>query len=584
MTLTRELETAPDETEARAALARVLASEPFCNSQQLGAFLRFVVEETLAGRGAALKGYTIAVEALGRDPSFNPQADPIVRVEATRLRRALERYYADAGRDDAVTIALPRGGYAPSFARGAAPSAVSSPVGLGPSIAGERARPPGALLALAGLLAATVIAALVMPSRDADVAAAPVTAGIAAPAAAGAPPPNNGMPTIYVDALRAVGTPRPGSALAAALTDKIRDAFARFDTVNVAYDPPDADSAARPPAPADYRLVGAVEYGGSATTVRLQLVDAAEGTIAWSRSFNFPAGGPDALAAEDAIVGTLTDTLLQSYGVIRARDRAKQLAAPVGDPRYRCVLTAADSFRTLDPAERNHARTCLEQLTAADPSFAIGFEFLAVVYYREYAMDDAPHSDETPMLDRALKMAQRAIELAPASARAYQMLFVVEYARHDIAAAFAAGDKAMALNKYDMLTVAEYGARLIMTGETERGMTMLRRAGAPGGIRPSWHDFYLFLGNYLLGNAKEAAFHAEQITTDDYPLGLVARAIAAGETGKPDEARRALERLTELQPAWRTDARRLLEKTIYRPEIVDRLLHGLAAAGLPGAT
>src|SRR4029077_11066494 len=121
----------------------------------------------------------------------------------------------------------------------------------------------------------------------------------------------------------------------------------------------------------------------------------------------------------------------------------------------------------------------------------------------------------------------RAVELAPASGRAYQMLFVVQYARHDLPAAFAAGDKAMALNRYDMLTVAEYGARLVMTGKVERGMAMLQHAGEAGGVRPSWHHFYLFLGNYLEGDLKEAASQADQITTDDYPLGLAARAITA---------------------------------------------------------
>ena len=191
---------------------------------------------------------------------------------------------------------------------------------------------------------------------------------------------------------------------------------------------------------------------------------------------------------------------------------------------------------------------------------------------------------DPPALDRALRAARRAIELAPASARAYQMLFVVQYARHDVAAAFAAGDRAIALNSYDMLTLAEYGARLVMTGEVERGLRTLRRAGEYGSVLPSWHHYYLFLGNYLAGNLKEAAFHAEQITSEDYPLGLVARAIAANRTGNADQARRAIERLIEVQPAWRTDARRLLEKSIYDSASVDRLMRDLAAAGLGGAS
>ena len=97
------------EAEMQAALDRILASESFRSSPQLGAFLRYVVEAAIGGRAASLKGYTIGVEALGRDASFDPQADPIVRVEATRLRRALERYYAGDGSADPLVIELPRG-------------------------------------------------------------------------------------------------------------------------------------------------------------------------------------------------------------------------------------------------------------------------------------------------------------------------------------------------------------------------------------------------------------------------------------------------------------------------------------------
>jgi TolB-like protein len=378
--------------------------------------------------------------------------------------------------------------------------------------------------------------------------------------------------------------------VAGSLTEKLRDAFARFDTINVSFGPRPADNGASSSLPspaarhADYRLSGSIEYGETATAILFQLIDTAEGTIAWSRTFDQPAAGSDPSAAEEAIVGALANALLQSYGVIRARDRAKHLVSAAGDPRYRCILETAESFRSVDPGEHNRARACLEHLTSVDPGFAVGFEFLAVVYFREYLFDFAANAGDPPPLDRALRAARHAIELAPASGRAYQMLFVVQYARRDVAAAFASGDKAMALNQYDMLTVAEYGGRLIMTGNVERGMAMLGRSADSGSIHPSWHHFYLFLGNYLTGDMKEAAFQAEQITADDYPLGLVAKAIAARSAGNKDLARRTVQHLIGIQPAWRNDARRLLEKTIYEPAIVDRLLRDLAACGLQGSS
>jgi hypothetical protein len=108
-----------DPGEVRAALATIAASRPFKTSPKLTSFLRFVVETTLAGEGRRLKGYTIGVEALGRGENFDPQADPIVRVEAVRLRRALAAYYVGEGSHDPVIIGLPRGRYVPTFRRAA---------------------------------------------------------------------------------------------------------------------------------------------------------------------------------------------------------------------------------------------------------------------------------------------------------------------------------------------------------------------------------------------------------------------------------------------------------------------------------
>lgn len=98
-------------------LERILASDQFRDSLRLTRFLTFVIETALAGKADCIKAYTIAVEALGRGSDFDPQDDPIVRVEAGRLRQALARYYAGAGRDDPLLIDLPRGCYVPSFRR-----------------------------------------------------------------------------------------------------------------------------------------------------------------------------------------------------------------------------------------------------------------------------------------------------------------------------------------------------------------------------------------------------------------------------------------------------------------------------------
>ena len=81
-------------------------------------FLEYVVEETLAGRAERLKEYTIATTVFGRAESFDPGLDPVVRMEARRIRRALERFYLIEGEaGGSVRIGMPSGGYVPDFQR-----------------------------------------------------------------------------------------------------------------------------------------------------------------------------------------------------------------------------------------------------------------------------------------------------------------------------------------------------------------------------------------------------------------------------------------------------------------------------------
>lgn len=104
-----------DPAAIRKQLDAVLASPVFESAERSSRILRFVVEQTLAGRSAELKEYVIGVEALGRPESFDPRIDSIARVEVSRLRSRLEQYYATNGKNDPVIFELSRGSYIPKF-------------------------------------------------------------------------------------------------------------------------------------------------------------------------------------------------------------------------------------------------------------------------------------------------------------------------------------------------------------------------------------------------------------------------------------------------------------------------------------
>jgi hypothetical protein len=103
------------EEAIREALARILESAMFIQSDRLSRFLRFTVEATLAGQADTLKEYLTGTEVYDRKPPYHPSADSIVRSEARRLRNRLREYYESVGKDDSVLIDYRPGSYVPTF-------------------------------------------------------------------------------------------------------------------------------------------------------------------------------------------------------------------------------------------------------------------------------------------------------------------------------------------------------------------------------------------------------------------------------------------------------------------------------------
>lgn len=104
-----------DVEEAAKQLKRILASKAFRQADRLKRFLVFIVNETLAGRAESLKEFTVAVDVFDRPSSFDSRSDPIVRVQARRLRAQLDRYYAEESGAGEIVFEVPKGGYAVSF-------------------------------------------------------------------------------------------------------------------------------------------------------------------------------------------------------------------------------------------------------------------------------------------------------------------------------------------------------------------------------------------------------------------------------------------------------------------------------------
>ncbi len=183
----------PSESQVRAHLARMLESPSFSGSARLCGFLRYIVEQTLEGKGDEIKEYSIAMEVYDRRSGYDPQFDSIVRVEASRLRKRLSEYYDGPGRETGLRIQLPRGAYRPRIVEVEATASALAPGGAAPAPAAAapapepmsvRAPGPASALVTAHGGAPAPVTTPIQATTPATAATAPVNAPTTAPTSA----------------------------------------------------------------------------------------------------------------------------------------------------------------------------------------------------------------------------------------------------------------------------------------------------------------------------------------------------------------------------------------------------------------
>lgn len=118
----------------RRALGAIIASRAFARSERLRSFLTYIVENELSGKAAQLKGYSIGIDVFARPPGFDAGNDPLVRVQAGKLRKLLEQYYGTEGAADPLRIHVPIGSYVPEYRISARRNALSDAASTSPSL------------------------------------------------------------------------------------------------------------------------------------------------------------------------------------------------------------------------------------------------------------------------------------------------------------------------------------------------------------------------------------------------------------------------------------------------------------------
>ena len=401
-----------EQSAVRGQLDRILDSTPFAQSKRRQRFLEFIVGETLAGRGDRLKGYTIALEVFERSSGFNSNVDPIVRIEAGKLRDKLREYYETEGHGDPIRIDLPKGTYTPHIEIRPHPK-------LAPAANGGDALPNHSV---EGVPAARLSSSATMKWMPFGVlAGAAILIALVIGWQSGVTNvhrPSSDKPSVAVLPFDNIGHDAKWERLADGLTEDIITDLAHSkdliviarNSTEVFKDKPVDIRAVGRDLNVKYVLEGSIQSVDERIRVSAQLIDATSGSHVWSERYDRPA--TDLFAVQNEVTGKIAATLIVAEGAVAEAERELLRRKPPAN------LTAFDTYLLAMEAKHKVTKESLEEAERLfnkaielDPHLARAYYGLATV--QMYLVD----LGLTPVIDDALsKMmtaARKSVELDP---------------------------------------------------------------------------------------------------------------------------------------------------------------------------
>ncbi|RWQ18097.1 hypothetical protein [Mesorhizobium sp.] len=558
----REHRLAPE--DCRAQLARILNSADFDATGRERRFLSHVVEETLAGRGDRIKAYSIAVEVFGRDMSFDPQTDPIVRIEAGHLRRGLERYYLTAGHDDPILITIAKGGYVPTFS-------VRSPLEtIEPALPLNRAEkvPPPArwmkaswlTVALAAIVAALAVLALGLARSDVR-------------------PTSPEIPRLLVETFDDLSGTEASKAIASGLRQEVVSQLSKFKDIVV------VESAAKGEdpsiSPARFVLAGSVNLSTDAFRLRVRLLNRADNSVLWAESYDGGLKVAQLMEVQTDIARNVSSSLAQAYGVIFQADANLHVVNPPDDwAAYSCTLSFYAYRVGVDAESRSSVRACLEKAVDRFPTYATAWGLLSLIYIDDYRFEfSGDPAESAAALDRALAAARRSVGLDPVNIRGRQAEMVALYYHKEIDAALKVGKQTLTINPNDTEFMGEYGERLAVSGNWHEGCQLIAEARQknPGS---GYYDVDLALCSYFSGDYTQAAMWINKSPFPSNPVYHLLAAAVFGEGGYKIAADREVAWLNQNQPDLVKNMRQVVSARLARSQDIEFFLGSLRKAGL----
>jgi TolB-like protein len=537
-----------------------------------------------------------------RDERFDSRLDPIVRIEAGRLRRALQHYYLTAGRADPVVIDMPKGGYHPSFSLRpvdpAGPLAADLPPASGPAPEprdsgwmallwpGQRA----ALLRTGALMAVVLVLAGAWLRFEARRPAQELAA-IAPEASARAKMALVKGPAIILLPFENLSDDPTQEYFAQGLTEDLTRHLSQHADLVVR---PTAFGATlragREGAPAgeasgaEFLLKGSVRRAIDKVRVSVQIYDAGSGASLWAQTYDRIQNVENFVELQDEIARSLVTKLVGSMGFITETMLARLASGefPAGLGTYECTLRQYRFMRTWQAQDHAALRACLESAVADHPGYGRGWGALAYVYLNEYRYGYGDGDGSSAILKNALMAARRAVELDRADIPAREASSIALYYSRDFIRSFAVSEALAEQYPTDPALAARIAARLAFAGlgRWDEGMARFYEAKARTPNPPGWYFLITALDAYRRGDDRLALREAERIDMSGFILRPMIMAMIYGQLGMRRDAESALEEARRLAPRFAGDPQKWFARLTFDQSLYARMMDGLQKAGV----
>ena len=518
-------QTVPAE-EVREQLQRLLANPAFRATEAQRSFLSFVVEKTLAGETDEIKGYTVATRVFGRREDFDQSTDPIVSIQANKLRRALEHYYLVAGGQDPLRIDMPKGTYVPTFHRQRVPAAGT----------GE-------------------------PQDRAEADAL-----------------ESAWPTVLVQLFQNLTGEPDLDYLAHGLATELATEITRYQDIRVLMVNAAAPGRRASDSGARFTIDGSVRKDAHGIKVAVSLNDTRTGVHLWSDTHRCDLEAARLISFQEQVARVVTAKVAGETGIIVKALSIESKRVPPSDLQtYHAILRYYEFNAQFSAATFWNALEALEQATAREPECGLAWSKLARLYAINHSLEI---SDRPTPLEEAGTFAERGVMLEPANQRTRLTLSLVRLFQGDLVAALSEVGRALALNPRALITKDNIGYLMTLCGDWERGPDLIRKTIK---LNPYYNlsVHYALWVDFVRQKDDEQAF----LETANFRRPMLfwdplMKAAALGLLGRIAEGRQAVAELLKLKPDFQRDGPRLIRNYIKFDEILERAIEGLYNCGL----